>query len=133
MSGGRGGRDDDEYHSLQPDTEAGTHPGRPLSWAQQHQQTIGPSELAEDTSYHGASSYPPRQPSPYDPTASVSAQDPFRNPSPYDHAPQLPPLGGGGGGGDPFRDDLALSHDHGGYGGGGRVDIPDASDYRPGR
>ena len=140
--GGRGGRDEDEYHSLQADTEEGTHPGRPPSWGQQHQQNTGPSELGEDTSYHGASSYPQRQPSPYDPTP---AQDPFRNPSPYrqpsprgaagtyDHAPQLPPLGGGGGG-DPFRDDLALSHDHGGYGGSGRVDIPDASDYhRPGR
>ena len=146
MSVGRGPLDDDEYHSLHTDTEEGTHPGRPLSWGQQNQRPgQGPSELGqgEDTSYHGAATYaghPQRQPSPYDPTQHTSApQDPFRNPSPYrnpsplsaagtyDHAPQLPPLGGGG---DPFRDDLALSHDHGGY---GRVNIPDASDFRPGR
>ncbi len=38
-------------------------------------------------------------------------------------------LQGGAGAGDPFRDGLALSHDHGGYAGGGgsRLDFPEGN------
>ncbi|KAL8787486.1 MAG: hypothetical protein Q9195_007733 [Heterodermia aff. obscurata] len=115
---GRGRRDhDDEYQSIHTDTEEGTHLGRPLSWGQHpHQHPQEQQNQYEDTSYHGA--YNNQQPPP--------AQDPFRNPSPYrqpNAAPQLPPIGGAGG--DPFRDEFRV-------GAGGRVDIPDASDYRPG-
>ncbi|KAL8812145.1 MAG: hypothetical protein Q9200_001262 [Gallowayella weberi] len=107
---------------------------------------LGPYD--EDTSYHsttlaasGAPQLPPhrdpfrdRDPSPYrvhnpPTTAEMEGEDDtgYRgryNPSPNRH-------GGSGEGGDPFRDDLALSHDHGGYAGrgaGGRVDFPSA-DY----
>lgn len=160
---GRGRRDDDSYQSIHTDTEEGTHLGRPLSWGQHGSQSgpypgSGPAEVGEDTSYHGAATASSQAqydyPSQYQQQGQAqqppsAAQDPFRNPSPYrqpspmsshdyghghghSQAPQLPPLGGGG---DPFRDDLALSHEQGGYGSGGnsgRVDIPDASDYRPG-
>ncbi|KAI4267535.1 MAG: hypothetical protein L6R38_008216 [Xanthoria sp. 2 TBL-2021] len=97
----------------------------------------------EDTSYHGSTLANPPQLPPH--------RDPFRDrdPSPYrvQHPVDEEDTGfqgrydttgygnhgaGAAGAGDPFRDDLALSHDHGGYAGaegaGGRVAFPHA-DY----
>ncbi|KAL8854137.1 MAG: hypothetical protein Q9221_001059 [Calogaya cf. arnoldii] len=105
---------------------------------------IGPYD-DEDTSYHSTTLANPPQLPPH--------RDPFRDrdPSPYrvQHPEEETGYGNGGrydtsyghgagagaaGAGDPFRDDLALSHDHGGYAGGegagagGRVAFPHA-DY----
>lgn len=116
--------EDAEYEVLHPQPEEATVGPH---WSQGH------SELGAgaDTSYHGAGAYGAQQ-----------HEDPFRNPSPYrEHSPYRDPGSGGyehppvlqaGGAGDPFRDDLGLSHDAGGYGaGGGRVNIPDVNDFRP--
>ncbi|KAL8771431.1 MAG: hypothetical protein Q9209_003099 [Squamulea sp. 1 TL-2023] len=104
---------------------------------------LGPYD-DEDTSYHSttlasAPQLPPhrdpfrsRDPSPYrvhnPPDAELDGEEDTGYRSRYDPNPQAGPQGG-----DPFRDDLALSHDHGGYGSGpkvegGRVDFPHA-DY----
>ena len=106
----------------QPDDE---HAG----WGQRPNELSG--GLGEDTSYHGATGY-------------GQHQDPFRNPSPYRDPSPAPSYHQGGsyehpsalhvgaGTGDPFRDDLGLSHEQGGYAGvGGRVNIPDVNDFRP--
>lgn len=117
--------EDAEYEVLHPQPEeeaAGPH------WSQGH------SELGadDDTSYHGAGAY-----------GAQPQENPFRNPSPYrEHSPYRDPGSGGyehppalqvGSAGDPFRDDLGLSHDAAGYaaGRGGRVSIPDVNDFRP--
>ncbi len=120
--------DEDDYEVLHPQpADEGVE-----AWGQRH----GNSELGgEDTSYHGANTgYSQRPPH----------QDPFRNPSPYRDPSPAPSyhqggsyehpsaLQAGGGAGDPFRDDLGLSHAQGGYSGaGGRVNIPDVNDFRP--
>ncbi|KAL8828512.1 MAG: hypothetical protein Q9191_002551 [Dirinaria sp. TL-2023a] len=118
--------EDAEYEVLHPQPEeeegaAGPH------WSQGH------SELGAgaDTSYHGAGSY-----GTHHQQQQQQPEDPFRNPSPYrEHSPYRDPHPSvlqAGAVGDPFRDDLALSHDAGGYGaGGGRVNIPDVNDFRP--
>ena len=118
--------DEDEYEVLhpQPVDEGEDRWGHPQR----------PGELvSEDTSYHGANTgYGLQQ----------QHQDPFRNPSPYRDPSPGPSYHQGGsyehpsalhaGAGDPFRDDLALSHEQGGYAGaGGRINIPDANDFRP--
>ena len=84
---------------------------------------MGPYD--EDTAYHpttSAGSVPQLPPH----------RDPFRDrdPSPYRVHNPIPAGSSLNVAGDPFRDDLALSHDHGEYGsgsaggGGGRVDFP---------
>ncbi|KAL8725428.1 MAG: hypothetical protein Q9166_007360 [cf. Caloplaca sp. 2 TL-2023] len=105
---------------------------------------LGPYD-DEDTSYHSTTlanppQLPPhrnpfrdRDPSPYrvhNPPAAEVEDTGYQGR--YDPNPHGPETVGHGQAGDPFRDDLALSHDHGGYAGGagagGRVDFPHA-DY----
>lgn len=97
---------------------------------------------AIDTSYHPTttriSDLPPQLP---------PHRDPFRDRSPSPYRVHNPPDDGdedtgyhgrqtGGAAGDPFRDDLALSHEYGGYGAGGgggsggRVDFPEGDYHR---
>ena len=117
--------DEDDYEVLHPQpVDEGE------DWRhQQHTSELG----SEDTSYHGANTGFGLQ---------QQQQDPFRNPSPYRDPSPGPSYHQGGSyehpstlqaaAGDPFRDDLALSHEHGGYSGaGGRVNIPDVNDFRP--
>ncbi|KAI4268435.1 MAG: hypothetical protein LQ337_007843 [Flavoplaca oasis] len=101
----------------------------------------------EDTSYHSttlasAPQLPPhrdpfrsRDPSPYRVQQRVEDEEDTGYQGRYDASGYGGAADGQGGAGDPFRDDLALSHDHGGYAGGsgggtgsGRVDFPRA-DY----
>lgn len=109
-------REDDEHALLHTDTEDGTHPGRPLSWGREHAPTPPGGVVfdATDTSYHGRRIPTPR--------ANVYATN---DPPTYgsDHRQA----------GDPFRDDVLLSHEQGRYdGGGGRVQFPDAEYNRLG-
>ncbi len=126
--GPRSGRqDDDDYELLHGDR---AHAPSPLAGG-----------VDDDTAYHGGQR-------PYDaPDQLHPAQDPFRGkaPSPmgYDtgdtsyHGAGGAGAGGAygrpaelqGGAGDPFRDDLALSHDHGGYAAGGesRLAFPEGN------
>lgn len=137
-------RDDDEYALLHTDTEDGTHPGRPLSWGRDRSRDRGRDHAASppsgeqtfdeaDTSYHGGASYDAR-----------SRIAPEGNP----FAEHLPPTrrnlydtdnatgssshaGQNSEAGDPFRDDLALSHAQAGYTRGGeRVEFPAAEYHR---
>ncbi|KAL9605510.1 MAG: hypothetical protein Q9204_009494 [Flavoplaca sp. TL-2023a] len=119
------------HDSQRPDVGANPHSSGPYD---------------EDTSYHSttlasAPQLPPhrdpfrdRDPSPYRVQQRVEDEEDAGYQGRYD----ADGYGGGAaaaGAGDPFRDDLALSHDHGGYAGGsggengsGRVDFPRA-DY----
>ena len=133
------GRDEDEMSSLHtdPERDSGPNTNRPLSWQQQPTPELpnDPSFEPVDTSYHGGgqaydpishpsppSRYQPRVPSPYNNEFTmhsneshfVGGRDPRRGPD----------------AGDPFSDDLALSHDHGGYGGGGHVGFPEGNYHR---
>lgn len=133
-------RDDDEYALLHTDTEDGAHPGRPLSWGRDRDRDhaankpMGGQTLDEaDTSYHGGAAYNAR-----------SRRAPEENP----FAEHLPPTrqnvydtdnaagssfhgGQSAQAGDPFRDDLALSHAQAGYNRAGeRVEFPDAEYHR---
>lgn len=104
-------REDDEHALLHTDTEDGTHPGRPLSWGREHAPTPAGGLIfdATDTSYHGGRVPVPR--------ANV-----------YAYATNNPPTYGSDRrqAGDPFRDDVPLSHGQSRYGGGGRAQFPDA-------
>ena len=94
---------DDDYALLHTNTEDGQHPGRPLSWGREDAEDLPSYHETDryDTEYHGAGPY---------------------NSEPQSHLNQS--------GGDPFRDDLALSHDHGGYANPPRVDFPEADYHR---
>ena len=100
--------EDDEYTLLHTDTSEGTHPGRPLSWGREH----APGEDGYDTSYHGGGAYNPQP--------DTHAANPFNA------SHELPEIQAG----DPFRDDLGLSHEHGGYDSGGIVPFPSADYHR---
>ena len=130
-------------------TEAEPHPEGPTGWDHRSHSPAGEGFDPVDTSYHGSGSGngheaydphlpPPRQPSPLDPF-----HDDGRSPSPQYNTlhsnesnfvgrlnphPHLPPPRTTAG--DPFRDDLALSHDQYGRhasGGGGQIPFPDAN------
>lgn len=100
--------DDDEVSRLAPTSGGYTIPRRPLSWE-------GRGEERYDTAYTGASGAWEGAGKPGNPFADV-------------YAGRAEPAG------NPFRDDVALSHEHGGYasGGGarGRVEFPDADYHR---
>lgn len=102
-------REDDEHALLHTDTEDGTHPGRPLSWGREHAPTPAGGLIfdATDTSYHGGRVPVPR--------ANVYVTN---NPPTYGSDRRQA--------GDPFRDDVPLSHGQSRYGGGGRAQFPDA-------
>lgn len=109
-------REDDEYALLHTDTEDGTHPGRPLSWGREHAPTPPGGVVfdATNTSYHGGRVPTPR--------ANVYATN-----DPPAYGSDLRQAG------DPFRDDVPLSHEQSRYGGGGgRVQFPDAEYNRLG-
>ena len=132
--GPRSDRQDDDYELLHGDR---AYAPSPLG---------GAAGGDDDTAYHGGQTR-------YDhPDQLHPVQDPFRGrtPSPMGYgssdtsyhgaaggagasggAYARPPAELQGAAGDPFRDDLALSHDHGGYAAGGRsrVDFPEA-DYQ---
>ncbi|KAL8677626.1 MAG: hypothetical protein Q9186_005961 [Xanthomendoza sp. 1 TL-2023] len=136
---------DSQHH--QP-TAGGDNSLRPGGGRYDNPSTTNLGPYDEDTSYHsttlaagGAPQLPPhrdpfrdRDPSPYrvhnpPAAAEMEGEDDTGYRGRYDPSPNR--HGGRGEGGDPFRDDLALSHDHGGYasgGAGGRVDFPSA-DY----
>ncbi|KAL8995400.1 MAG: hypothetical protein Q9188_006825 [Gyalolechia gomerana] len=158
-AGGGGGRqheDSSTYEVLHPSSTTAAHDD---PWRQQHNNpttsNLGGGRYddpdAIDTSYHGTSTagisnLPPQLP---------PHRDPFRDRSPSPYRVHNPPAemddtgysgvggrygnSGGGEAGDPFRDDLALSHEFGGYGGGagrpggsasGRVDFPEGDYHR---
>lgn len=121
-------RDDDQYALLHTDTEDGTHPGRPLSWGREHSPSapgVGQVLHDADTSYHGGRTNNHDRLS-----RKAPANNPFK-----EHVPPVRKnvYDAGDAGtaypsGDPFRDDLALSH--GPNGGGGRVNFPEAEYHR---
>lgn len=133
-------RDDDEYALLHTDTEDGTHPGRPLSWGRDRDQdrrasppSGGQTFDEADTSYHGGATYnahpqihPEGNPfaEPLPPTRrNLYDTDNATGSSSHDGQSQQA--------GDPFRDDLALSHAQAGYTRDGeRVKFPDAEYHR---
>lgn len=137
-------RDDDEYVLLHTDTEDGTHPGRPLSWGRDRERDRDRDHAASpplggrtfeqaDTSYHGGATYNAR--SQIDPMGNPFAEhlpptrqnvyDPDNTPGSSSHGDPNPQAG------DPFRDDLGLSHAQAGYTRGGeRVEFPEAEYHR---
>lgn len=135
-------RDDDEYALLHTDTEDGTHPGRPLSWGRDRvrdrdlaasPQPGGHTFDEADTSYHGGATYNSR--SRISPEGNPFAENlPPARRNVYDTDPGTGSSSHGGQSsqaGDPFRDDLALSHAQAGYTRGGeRVEFPDAEYHR---
>lgn len=137
------GRDEDEMSSLHSDPEHGSHlhTGRPMSWQRQPTPDlpVDPSFEPLDTSYHGAGAQQPYDPAPPRYSSPLD-QNHDRTPSPrYNdftmHSNESHFVGGSNPGqlpiaGDPFRDDLALSHDHGGYGGGSHLGFPEADYHR---
>lgn len=126
--------EEDEHALLHTNTEDGTHPGRPLSWGREHAPSPfgGEGYDEADTSYHGGNyPQPPKHghtkntTKPYGPPAGTPLYDANHTTLPRrDYEPPRREAG------DPFRDDLALSHDHGGYVGGNRVNFPDAEYHR---
>ncbi|KAI4103407.1 MAG: hypothetical protein L6R37_003846 [Teloschistes peruensis] len=120
---------------------------RPWQSNSNNHSTSNLGHYDEDTSYHSTTAAtttaaPPQLPPHRDPVRD-------RDPSPYrvHNPPPPPPLGHEtgrydrpddvGAGGDPFADDLAMSHDHGGYGkpgavAGGRVEFPQGDYGRTG-
>lgn len=133
--------DDDEYALLHTDTQDGTHPGRPLSWGREQPTTkpgIGQTLDGADTSYHGGrGNY---NPAPLAPHTDAPGENPFAEHLPptrtnvYDTTPAASGsyhARNRSDAGDPFRDDLALSHDQSGYAGrSGRVNFPEAEYHR---
>lgn len=132
------GRDDDQYALLHTDTEDGTHPGRPLSWGRDRDHGPSPPTGGQtfdeaDTSYHGGATY--NAGSRIAPEGNPFADQlppPRRNVYDTDNATESSSHGGQSAqAGDPFRDDLALSHAQAGYTRGGeRVEFPDAEYHR---
>lgn len=137
------GRDEDEMSSLHSDPEHGARPqvGRPLSWQRQPTPDlpVDPSFEPLDTSYHGAGAQqeydpaPPRYSSPPGQTNGRTSNPRYNDFTVHSNESHF--VGGLDAGqvpvaGDPFRDDLALSHDHGGYGGGNHLGFPEADYHR---
>lgn len=132
------GREEDEISSLHSDPEHSPHPhsNRPMSWPRQPTPDlhVDPSFEPLNTSYHGGNQAydPPRQPSPLDHFQRIPSPrfDEFMMHSNESHFvgdsnPGQVPIAG-----DPFRDDLVLSHDHGGYDSGSNLGFPEADYHR---
>lgn len=130
--------EDDEYALLHTNTEDGTHPGRPLSWGREHVPSPFSGEDFDkaDTSYRGGRQY--NKSAQHDTDGDGDARLPPLRTNPYDtndtndtsyHGREspLPPRRHAE---DPFRDDLALSHDHGGFSSESRVNFPHGEYHR---
>ncbi|KAL8700851.1 MAG: hypothetical protein Q9201_005221 [Fulgogasparrea decipioides] len=146
-SGAHGARPNYEVLHNADDT---LHPGGAPPWQNQHiPSTANLGRYDEDTSYHpqtsssGAPQLPPhrdpfrdRSPSPYrvhnPPASELAGGEDTGYHGRYDRPEEIGQGLGQGQAGDPFGDDLALSHDHGGYAGrgGGRVDFPQGDYHR---
>lgn len=128
--------EEDEHALLHTNTEDGTHPGRPLSWGREHTPSPHSGEGFDeaDTSYHGGGLYP--KPPPHAQRGDRFSQHPQSVGTPlydanhttfHDRGSYSPPQYAAG---DPFRDDLAFSHDHTEHSSNGRVNFPDAEYHR---